>query len=187
MYPKGSGRRRVHWFQERTRKSDHNIRYGLKMRLVPPATGVVCLPALSNRGIKLEQELFAARAYWLRLPPIESAKNLPNKIRHDIPKKGEDPPTNPVFDAGHFCLVHLIGSATDRYRPQPSRDRSRVPGLVALNGEEVSGRIRSGEVVFVTQMQDAQLSPRADPPSECGRCSHAHQYQQATGQQQSDQ
>ncbi len=40
---------------------------------------------------------------------------------------------------------------------------SRVPGLVVLNGEEVVRRIGSGQVVFVTQVQDAQLATGAHP------------------------
>ena len=43
----------------------------------------------------------------------------------------------------------------------------RVPGLAVLGGEEVVRQVGNGEVVFIGQMQDAQLFTRANLPSEC--------------------
>ena len=67
------------------------------------------------------------------------------------------------------------------------KNSSRVPGLVVVKGEEGDWRVRSGEVVFVTQVQDAQLASGADLSSERGRHPHSQQDQQATGQQQTHQ
>ena len=61
---------------------------------------------------------------------------------------------------------------------------SRVPGLVALNGEEVVGWVGCGEVVFVTQVEDTQLLSGAHLSLERRGHSDSHEDQQATGHQQ---
>ena len=76
-------------------------------------------------------------------------------------------------------LIHLVlrrrGIAA-RFLPPVSlvlstwADDSRVPGLVGVNGEEADRRVWSGEVVFVTQVEDTQLASGAHLSSESRRC-----------------
>ena len=74
-----------------------------------------------------------------------------------------------LFDA-------VLGFAGGGARPADGQRNinSRVPSLVACDGEEVVRRVGSGEIVFVTQVEDAQLAPGADLPSECWRCPQSH-------------